>query len=294
YSIVWTQFTTAKEACAKAAECEHALGIVRSAKERPAYGIRTQAKHFDTLWQQLRPSDPKPQLIQGEYLYRISPVPEGATHEDVTKWIHLEKLHARPLRAINATTWILVGEADLKTAHLTWKQNAILLQPIESRQNKMKSTILAGKRPMSTVRRTWKSDSKHDLGTDPLTINDPWANASANWGFPEWTSRSSGQQREIDQIQSKIQTLENTINTQKKETATFRKEVHTEFLQVRKEVGDRVNEVKEAFQSTLTDALTQTQTALRSTFKEDFEQLKALLAAPSRKRASGGDVEMDG
>lgn len=89
-------------------------------------------------------------------------------------------------------------------------------------------------------------------------------------------------------MQSKIETLETAISTQRKESTQFRKEVRTEFQQVRKEVADRVSDVKDAFQTTLTEALTQTQTALRSSFKEDFEQLKALLAQPSRKRVNEG------
>lgn len=301
YSIVWTPHASASEACAQADTIDFALGIVRSAKDKPSYGIRAPAKHFEDLWQLIRPAEPKPKQVNGDYLYRISPVPEGATHEDVTKWITLEKLQARPLRAINSNTWIIVGEAELQRSHLTWQQNAILVQPIESRYCKTQSTILAGKKPDSSVRRTWKSEQKSDQGVDPLTIHDPWAKASMQWSDWDWASRSSAhsacssssskaststsqqethakQQREIDRAQSKIETLETAIHNQRKDNSNFRKEVQTEFQQVRKEVTDRVSEVKDAFQSTLTEALTQTQSALRSSFREDFEQLKALLA----------------
>ena len=315
YSIVWTSIPSAEEACKKADETSGSLGIVRSAKDKPTYGVRTLAKNFDAVWQAIRPTDPKPHQINGDYLYRISPVPEGATHDDVMKWITMEKLHAKPLRALNSTTWLIVGVADLQKAHFTWKQNAILVQPIESRFNQTRSTILAGGRPTQPVRRTWKSEAKHDQGIDPLTIHDPWARGTTSWSDWEWSSTSSGtggsssssskasistasqdvqvkQQRELDKMQSKLATLESAISQQGKECTNLRKEVHVEIQQVRKEVNDRVSEVKDAFQTTLTEALTQTQTALRSSFKEDFEQLKALLAHPSRKRANQDDVDM--
>ena len=61
--------------------------------------------------------------------------------------------------------------------------------------------------------------------------------------------------------------------------------MHAEFQQVRKEVNSQITDVKESFQSTLTAALTQTQESLKSSFRDDFQQLKALL---------GGDLPESG
>lgn len=85
------------------------------------------------MWQALKPTVPKPDLIQGEFLYKLTPVPEGATFEDVQRWIHLEKLAARPLRALSTTTWLLLGQSKIERQHLTWQRGAVMLKPVESR-----------------------------------------------------------------------------------------------------------------------------------------------------------------
>lgn len=131
---MWTDFTEASKAKAKADEFEYyTLGIVRSSKEKPTFGLRTWVKDYDRMWQALKPTVPKPDLIQGEFLYKLTPVPEGATFEDVQRWIHLEKLAARPLRALSTTTWLLLGQSKIERQHLTWQRGAVMLKPVESR-----------------------------------------------------------------------------------------------------------------------------------------------------------------
>lgn len=317
--MVWTQYSNSSEAVAKADTLDYTLGVVRSNKEKPAYGIRALAKDFDALWQCLRPSDPKPSQVQGEALYKISPVPTGATNEDVQKWLGLEKLPLRPLRALNTSTWLLVGKADVSPATFTWKQNAILLHRVESNYAKSKSAILAGgKRPVESTRRVWRPESTSNSEVDPLTIFDPWAQPAASRRHSEWSHSSAThasssssssratsscaptdvqitQQKEIDSMKSKIDTLESAMQSQRKDSANFRNEVHVELQQVRKEVSDRVSEVQNTFQHTLTQALSQTQAALRESFHEDFNQLKLLLGAGqgTRKRSERDDQRMD-
>ena len=316
FSVVWTQFDSPAQAMEKADTIPYSLGIVRNTKDKPAFGIRTLAKDFDTLWQQLRPTDPKPSQVPGDALYKITPIPEGATHEDVTKWIQLEKLNLRPLRALSSTSCLLIGEAGISKSNLTWQQNAVLIQPIDSKYSKSKSAFLTGKRPAETTRRVWKQDTSQSLGIDPLMLHDPWAHATTHVRPSDWTSNASTlesasssssraaastchsdtqrhQQKEIDQMKSKLDTLETAINTQRKDANNLRREVKTEFQQVRKEVADRVTEVQNAFQTTLTEALTQTQTALRDSFRDDFNQLKQLLGANPRKRVEAQDENME-
>ena len=318
FFVIWASFPTLAEAITKAETYDYTLGVVRSSKEKPAYGIRVLAKDFDVLWKDLRPSDPKPTLVQGEAMYKIAPVPIGATHDDVLKWIAMEKLTLRPLRALNSSTWLLVGQADIRRATFTWKQNAVLLQPLESNFARPKSAILAGKRPADATRRVWRQEAPAAGQEDSLMVFDPWAQAIAHRRPSDWStsstnhesaSSSSGrtassrapsevqvsQQKEIDQMKSKLDSLESAMTTQRKDASNFRKEVHVELQQVRKEVADKVTEVQNTFQSTLTQALNQTQTALRDTFREDFDQLKLLLgaSASARKRNERDNEDME-
>lgn len=316
YSIVWVPMGKHQEVLERASNIECSLGIVRSSKERPTYGIRVKAADFESVWQKVRPSDPKPVQIQGDFLYKISPLPVGVTYDDVSKWIAMQKLQARPMRALNATTWLLIGTSDLQKTHLTWQHNAILLQPIESKYHKAKPVILAGRRTNEGPRRTWRSDPKNESDIDPLMVNDPWATAVSSRRHFDWpdlvprletpsssSSRTTAssmsseqqtkQQKDIENMQTRLNSLEQAITSQKKETSNLRKEVHTDLQQVRKEVADRITEVKDDFHTSLNEALGKTQAALRSSFKEDFDQLKLLLTATGRKRPSNGDDNME-
>ena len=317
FSVVWVNYDTASETRKKADEIDVALGIVLSSKEKPSWGIRSWAKDFDALWQLLRPSDTKPQPIPGENLYKLTPVPVGATNADVQHWVSLEKLPLKPLRALGPSAWLLAGEPNVERQNLTWKRNAIMLRPLESRAAKANQTILASKPTKPYAKRTWKSEVKDPRGIDPLSIADPWAQTMQDqWGQTAWwsasaTSPSSSstsrpasstvsselapqQQKDLDQMKTQINALEKAVQSQQKDTAGLRREVQSEIQMVRKEVGDKVSEVKDNFQQTLATALGNTQEVLRRSFKEDFDQLKALLGAGSRKRAERDEEMAEG
>ena len=95
-------------------------------------------------------------------------------------------------------------------------------------------------------------------------------------------------------MKTQINALEKAVQSQQKDTAGLRREVQSEIQMVRKEVGDKVSEVKDNFQQTLATALGNTQEVLRRSFKEDFDQLKALLGAGSRKRAERDEEMAEG
>ena len=315
FNVIWTGATTGPEALTQAEKLECALGVVRSSKERPTYGVRVWAKDFNLAWQTLKPGETQPQQFAGEYLYKISPLPEGVTAEDIQAWITLEKLPAKPLRALSSSTWLLIGQERIERHHLTWKRNAIMLKQIDSKYNRGQQTVLAASTqftPTYKTRRTWKADKKESEPIDPFTVSDPWAQAKANiwsndpwWPSPSVTNASSSsskaestrssnsnhgeQQQEIDAMKNQITALEKAVHQQNKDTAGLRKEVHNEFAAVRREVTD----VKASFQQTLTAALGQTQEVLQRGFKEDFESLKALLSGKSRKRGDR-DEDMEG
>ena len=124
----------------------------------------------------------------------------------------------------------------------------------------------------------WRQEAPAVAQEDPLMAFDPWAQAIAHRRPSDWStsstnhesaSSSSGrtassrapsevqvsQQKEIDQMKSKLDSLESAMTTQRKDASNFRKEVHVELQQVRKEVADRVTEVQNSFQSTLAQAL---------------------------------------
>ena len=312
FNVIWTDAHSSEQAFKQIEKLDCALGIIRTSKDRPTYGVRVWAKDFDTAWNLLKPGEPKPKQFAGEYLYKVSPLPEGVTAEDIQAWIALEKLPAKPLRALSASTWLLIGQEKIDRQHLTWKRNAIMLKPLDSKYSRNTQTILAASSQPSKTRRTWKTDRKESEPIDPLSVSDPWAQARENmwsndpwWPSPSITNASSAssrsdttrcsdrgnreQQQEIDTMKHQISALEKAVNQQNKDTAGLRKEVHHEFAAVRKEV----TEVKTSFQTTLTAALGQTQEVLQRGFKEDFESLKALLTGTSRKRGER-DEDMEG
>lgn len=201
FSVLWLHRVTPEQAREQAEKVDCALGLVRSSKAQPSYGIRLWAKDFDTVWAALKPGESKPTQMPGEFLYKISPVPAGATAEDIQAWIELEKLPAKPLRALGSTTWLLKGQAQLSRQYLTWKRNAIVLTPIESKYNRSSQTILAGASQPVRTKRIWKNDSKSNEQADPLTLADPWAKASMDlWSNDPWWPTPSVSNHQVKPI----------------------------------------------------------------------------------------------
>lgn len=320
FSIVWLPGKENQDLQSKAEELGYAVGLVRSQKSKPTYGIRVWSKDYDRLWAAVKPGEPKPKHLPGEHLHKLTPVPVGATFEDVSRWVELENLKLRPLRALNATSWLLVGPERLEKRSLTWKNNAVMVQPVDSKYQSRNTVFLAGKKPSQEAQ--WRMPSNTtDMWKDfdPLTLNDPWAEAASTassstsrswkskvvardsqigkWFDKQYTpkqgSASQDHSQDLESMKSQISALESAVKNQSKDTSTLRKQVHEEIQEVRKELNTKVQDVKDSFQETLQGALHQTQAALQKGFKEDFEALKNLLGSAARKRPADQDDMQD-
>ena len=275
FSIVWNPFKDVTEARTKADSLDYSLGLVRSSKDKPSFGIRIWSRDFDRLWDELKPGKPKPNHLPGEHLHKLTPVPTAATFDAVAKWIQLESLQLRPMRALNATSWMLIGPKRLERMTLTWKHNAVMLQPIDSKYQSRNQVFLAGKKPSNdpTPRHLPQHTGSQD-GIDPLTIHDPWADAastSSSSTARSWRSASTNgssssaawptkpafsappavgpdSKAELETMKSQISALESAVQGQRKNTSCLHKQVHEEIQEVRKELNTKVQDVKDSFQ----------------------------------------------
>ena len=74
---------------------EHS-GVIRSMK---GFGVRVKQKEFEQTFKLIRPHDKMPAAVQARFLYRLQPLPPGATAELVESFTNK---HSWPTRAIRA------------------------------------------------------------------------------------------------------------------------------------------------------------------------------------------------
>ena len=53
------------------------------------------------------------------YLAKVSPVPMGATHENLRVWLDTQSVKGKPIRALNATMAIVNGRTVVQTVPYT-------------------------------------------------------------------------------------------------------------------------------------------------------------------------------
>eukprot|EP00435_Cladocopium_sp_Y103_P052891 s2212_g16.t1 len=76
--------------------------LVRSmrSEDKIARGIRFRREDFKTAFSELRPQDSVPSDIPPKHLFKISPVPVGASAENVQTWLDSLSWKARPMRLL--------------------------------------------------------------------------------------------------------------------------------------------------------------------------------------------------
>lgn len=220
FAIVWLGDRTLAQAKEFLTELDCHLGLARASSESVHYGIRVYADVFESVFKKAFPLKPVPSHLVTHYLAKVSPVPVGATHENMKEWLESQNVKGKPIRALNATPWLLSTVDRMARQFLTWGHDAVILTPVQSWQEQGRPTVLAGKqfRPANS-----KVDP--DPEDDWLQLNDPWA----GWGSSSSSSAASNsstresrgsqpstqvqiqisaQKKEIDHIQARLKSLE--------------------------------------------------------------------------------------
>eukprot|EP00438_Fugacium_kawagutii_P019921 Skav203125 [mRNA] locus=scaffold3040:40540:45672:+ [translate_table: standard] len=299
YSVIWLQLSTVEMQKLTVTYVDH-RGLVRSTKaSATGRGIRFERANFSSAWSKLKPGEAEPSQIASKHLFKIAPIPVGATGAELNQFFQTAQMKAKPIRALSASTWLCASETKPSDNFLTWNGNKILVKCIENKKPE-NDVIIAGVAPKQAKRGT--DDSVKEqlpmLNSDPWA---PWAAARSSGGAFASTQGTSQvpQPRKVDaplearlkaqdesveqmrqQSAEKIAKLENDmmqLQTQVQKTneavVENQKQTQNDFLALRNETATQFTQMQNSFNASLKSSL---QTHERHV-NGQFEELKQLL-----------------
>ena len=182
WSIVWVS-SSKPDAIRAAMGVRDQAGIVRA---RDRFGIRVPENTFDATFKALRPNqDPQPRITV-RFLFKLCPVPAGATEQALHQW---SKLQSRE--------WLIGAAAQPPAGWLTFNGETLLTVPVPQKAREQ-SIIQAGRRPMAKPSNAKPEYASTASATDPWLTSDPWADYFRQQAKPaKSSSAASGPPRSI-------------------------------------------------------------------------------------------------
>ena len=110
------------------------------------------------------------------YLAKVSPIPIGASNDNVRAWLTLQGIIGKSVKALGSSAWMISTVEKPKRSFLIWGHNSVLMVPIKPWGDKTKLTVVAGQSRQKHV-----ADLSHDFDEDPMQLSDQravWAPSS--------------------------------------------------------------------------------------------------------------------
>eukprot|EP00435_Cladocopium_sp_Y103_P037996 s1003_g10.t1 len=171
FQVVWLPHMNLVNLRVTCASYPHHRGLVRSmrSEDKIARGIRFRREDFKTAFSELRPQDSVPSDIPPKHLFKISPVPVGASAENVQTWLDSLSWKARPMRLLASNVWLCAASEVYESQFEMWDSLPILIKWIQSRVPGDK-VVIAG----NTSR---IAPAKHVQvpSNSAMQFEDPWA-----------------------------------------------------------------------------------------------------------------------
>ena len=135
YQIVWVQMSSVDLIVTASTFANH-CGIVRNSKYegKITKGIRFLKEDFEAAFKQLKPEADVPSLVTPNFMYKITPVPLGATFDHIQKWLDSQKWKAKPLRSLSSQVWLITADAKIEDEFAHWNGETLLIKPLVPRQ----------------------------------------------------------------------------------------------------------------------------------------------------------------
>ena len=286
WAIVWVKGNKSEVQIQLASKNVEHAGIVRSMK---GFGVRVEQKDFAKIFKQIRPHDKMPAAVQAKFLYRLQPLPPGASAEIVESFTSKHSWPTRAIRALGPTAWLVAAESESPKTWMGLNGSLVLVKSVQQSEQKSRPVVLAG-----SVQALSKGAGKAASGEKAQ--QDPWMNANADpWKHFQPTAAVSSQgpkngnalpghsftagdpslAKRLQEQDNKIQDLQSTMNDLKKSqqrteslTANMQSDMDSKFGKMRNEVKDQMNVLSMSFQSSLSQALAKQDSQIQSGFHE--------------------------
>lgn len=275
---------------------EHA-GVIRSMK---GFGVRVAQGDFEKIFKIVRPNDKMPAAVQAKLLYRLQPLPPGASAELVESFTKEHSWPTRAIRALGATAWLVAAETESPKTWMGLNGSLVLAKPVQQSEQKPRPVVLAG------------SVQKQSNGVGgEKSQHDPWTNASVDPWMQFKPTTAAGSQvmkssntmpgssftasdpslaKRLQEQDNKIQDLQKTMSDlkqgqQKAESCVInlQSDMDSKFGKIRSEVKDQMDVLSQNFHNSLSQALAKQDSQLQA----GFQDLKALFVQSQEMNAQG-------
>ena len=321
YQIIWVEGSHVEIALMLHKYSQH-QGIVRSTRTdgKINKGIRVFTRDFDQAFIALKPNCDKPEVVPANHMFRISPVPCGATSEHLRQWFKEHKLKAKPVRSLGDRVWLCAASEKFADEFLTWGNDIALVKWLNKKSTSQQSTVLASIKSFPT-----RQIPPPQEGTDSIWNDDPWSqwkgtsSASASLiqrpksvnpsfaatrtveapiedRFRSIETKMQNQQDisddRIQKLHDQMQTIQDRMGKQEETHSKHEAAVQQEFTTLREETAKSFQSMTESFQQSLQQSLA-TQNQSLST---QFAELRSLLqnrGNPAKKAKATKPLEGD-
>lgn len=279
WRIVWLEGSLA-HLTSMSTQTEHCAGLTRN---RNSWGLRFPREHFEKAWAVLCASKPLPTNLQMKYLYRVEPLPFGATASMLQQWSTVLGWPFKALKAMGPKTWLLGSQEPCPSGVICFNVNPVILKLIPPRTTAQANAVLAGPRP--------RRDTGNQLGKgeDPLTVNDPWAASlkqqSSGTAVPQAARSVHGP------IEAKFSEHSQRMDKFEEALAQLRSETQQGFAKVEereKSIHTSITQVKQELENSMKQGFAQQSTQLNATLT-DIRNLMIV----RNKRTKADDEEDD-
>jgi hypothetical protein len=172
YQIAWLPQMSLVDLQVTAASYSYHRGIIRSMKggdTKITRGLRFRRCDFKKAFAELRPQDVIPSDIPPTHLFKISPVPIGATSENVQTWLHGLSWKAKPLRLLASKVWLCAAASQYESTFEMWDDHPILIKWLDPRPQRQQVVVAGNSGKLK------QGKMPAAAGDTPGPYDDPWA-----------------------------------------------------------------------------------------------------------------------
>eukprot|EP00435_Cladocopium_sp_Y103_P010479 s2347_g2.t1 len=296
FQVVWMPHLSLVDLQVTSSAYPKHQGIVRSMKSGPnkvSRGLRFKREDFREAFAELRPNDDVPSDIPTTFMFKISPVPLGAKHENVQTWFDGLSWKAKPLRLLASTVWLCASATMYESQFEMWDDQPILVRWMQAKPKK-NQVVVAGNAKKITP-------PKPQSGLpESAKFDDPWAyyKSSSNSSTPNQSVPAA--------VTRKLQApIEDRLSQQNTEWENFKEQQKVQMQELResssKEVVQLRQDVKQLKEAVATQGITFEKqnvlnakefSAIRSETKDQFAQLTASLQDSMKQSLARQDHTM--
>ena len=246
FLIVWTRMNEV-DLAVSLSQFDNHFGVVKTFKSGAVTkGIRFAKQDFPSAFAKLRPGDIMPTMVTPNFLFKVEPLPVGTTSEQVQQWLTAHEWQAKPVRQINAKTWLCASEKQFEETFPQWNGMPVLVKWIQPKMDH-KPVILAGN-IQKTLQNVAVENALQHVTEDGVFTSDPWGSWIKNQGSTGLTSQTAASKPSgtIVQPPRKLESpIEDKFQRQEEQIHQLRTSAEKEILSLR----DDMSKLEKALES---------------------------------------------